>query len=328
MPTAVCLGEALVDFLADVADVSLIECPGFRKAPGGAPANVAVGLTRLGVETAFLGKVGDDPFGHFLEQTFAAAGVDTSAIRFDAEARTGLAFVSLRADGEREFVFYRNPSADMRHRPDEIPDSVFVGCRVYHFGSISLIQEPSKGATLDALRRAREQGAFISFDPNLRPLLWPDLDHARREILAALPLADVVKVSEEEGEFLFGPGSPPEYATRLLAAGPALAAVTRGGNGSYLASALGSAEVAGFGVTAVDTTGAGDGFVAGLLSGVLERGGPSGLDAQALRELGRWSNAVGALACLKKGAIPALPHRQAVEAFLQEVGTASGLSDV
>ncbi|MCC2668088.1 MAG: putative fructokinase [Armatimonadetes bacterium] len=314
MATVLCLGEALIDFVADVAGVSLAECPGFRKAPGGAPANVAVGLARLGVSSAFLGKVGDDAFGHFLEQTFAAAGADTRYMRFDPEARTGLAFVSLKADGDREFLFFRNPSADMRYRPEEIPDEAFEGCRALHFGSITLIQDPSRAATLDAIRRARERGALISFDPNLRPALWPDLDMARREILAALPLADVVKVSDEEAEFLFGPGSPAEHARRLLEAGAHTAAITSGAGGSHLATTAGAVDVPGFSVQAVDTTGAGDGFVAGLLAGLLA--GPPPADARELEQLARFANAVGALACLQKGAIPALPTRAAVEQFL------------
>jgi fructokinase len=317
MPTAICLGEALIDFIADVTGVTLVDCPGFRKAPGGAPANVAVGLVRLGVDAAFLGKVGDDPFGHFLEQTFAGAGVDTRYMRFDPDHRTGLAFVSLKADGDRDFVFFRNPSADMLYAPAEIPDEALVGCRVYHFGSISLIQDPSRAATLDALHRAREQGALISYDPNLRAPLWPDLDSARREILAALPLADVVKVSEEEAEFLFGPGSPESYAERLLQAGPQLAVLTRGPLGAYLATRSGAtARVNGLAVEIVDTTGAGDGFVAGLLSGLLEAG-TTDPDVETLAGLARFSNAVGALTCRRKGAIPALPTRAEVDEFLR-----------
>lgn len=316
MPVAVCLGEALVDFVADVSGVSLIECPGFRKAPGGAPANVAVGLARLGVPAAFLGKVGDDPFGHFLEQTFAGAGVVTQWVRFDPSARTGLAFVSLQSNGERDFAFYRNPSADMLYRADEIPDAALTDCRIYHFGSITLIQDPSRTATLDAAARAREEGAIISYDPNLRAPLWPDLDTARREILAALPLADLVKVSEEEAEFLYGPGTPEEQAERLLAAGPRLAAVTRGAAGCYLATPQFAVESPGFTVDVVDTTGAGDGFVAGLLTGLLEIGGLDTLTPDSLQEIGRFANAVGGLTCRQKGAIPALPDTPAVRLFL------------
>lgn len=316
MATVICLGEALIDFVADVSGVSLIECPGFRKAPGGAPANVAVGLARLGVQAAFLGKVGEDPFGRFLEQTFARAGVHTRFMRFDPAARTGLAFVSLKEDGERDFVFYRNPSADMLYRLEEVPDEAFAGCRIFHFGSITLIQEPSRATTLDCLRRARERGALISYDPNLRPPLWPNLEHARREILAAMPLADVVKVSEEEAEFLFGPDTPANHAVRLQELGPSLVAVTRGSAGCHLAAAGEGVDVPGFAVTAVDTTGAGDGFAAGLLEGMLRRGDLAGLDRDILAALARRANAVGALTCLQKGAIPALPAARVVEEFL------------
>jgi fructokinase len=317
MPTAVCLGEALIDFVADVSGVSLIECPGFRKAAGGAPANVAVGLARLGIDAAFLGKVGDDPFGRFLEQTLAGAGVDTRFMAFDPAVRTGLAFVSLQADGERDFVFYRNPSADMLYRPEEVPDAALEGCRVYHFGSITLIQEPSRAATLETLSHARDRGAFISFDPNLRPPLWPDMESARREILAALPLADVVKVSEEEAGFLYGPGTLAEQAERILQSGPTLASVTLGAAGCYLASAEAAVQVPGFPVTAVDTTGAGDGFAAGLLAGLLERGVSRVGDAGVLSAMGKFANAAGALTCTGKGAIPALPSRKAVEQMLE-----------
>lgn len=316
MPTAVCLGEALVDFVADTAGVTLSECPGFRKAPGGAPANVAVGLARLGVEAAFLGRVGEDPFGHFLEQTLSGAGVDTRFVTFDGEARTGLAFVSLRADGERDFVFYRNPSADMLHRPEHIPESALEGCRIYHFGSISLIQEPSRSATLDALHRARKAGARISFDPNLRPPLWPSLDQARKEIREALPLADVVKVSEEEAEFLFGAAPIDTHLDALLRAGPRLAAVTLGAGGSCLANGATRVRVPGYAVQAVDTTGAGDAFVAGLLTALLESTDPADLTAADLGEIGRFANAMGAITCLRKGAIPALPTRERVQEFL------------
>lgn len=319
MPTLLCLGEALIDFVADVSGVSLADCPGFRKAPGGAPANVAVGAARLGTTAAFLGKVGADPFGQFLARTFADAGVDTRFVRFDPDTRTGLAFVSLQANGERDFVFYRNPSADMLYRPDEVPDEAFVGCRACHFGSITLIQEPSLSATLHALRCARAEGALISYDPNLRPPLWPDLDTARARILEALPLADFVKVSREEAEFLYGPGTEPEWEARLLAAGPQLVAITDGEIGCTLATGTFRTIFPAFPVTVVDTTGAGDGFVAGVLVSLLERGGFAGLDSAELHRIARFASAVGALACTAKGAIPALPTRAQAEEFLSGV---------
>ncbi len=318
MSLAVCLGEALIDFVADTAGVPLLECPGFLKAPGGAPANVAVGLARLGVPAAFVGKVGEDPFGRFLQRTFADAAVDTSGMRFDPNHRTGLAFVALGADGERDFAFFRNPSADMLLRPEEIPDEL-LACRVFHFGSITLIQDPSRSATLDALARARRQGAWISYDPNLRPLLWPDLETARSEIRAALPLADFVKVSEEEAEFLYGPAPLPELAARLLGEGPSLVALTRGAAGAVLATAATQLSLPGFQVEVVDTTGAGDGFAAGLIAWLLKRGaGPAELTEVDLREAGRFACAVAALTCTRKGAIPALPSGADVRKLLGE----------
>lgn len=319
MAEALCLGEALIDFVADVTGVTLAECPGFRKAPGGAPANVAVGLARLGVSAAFLGKVGDDAFGHFLADTFADAGVDTRFMRFDAAARTGLAFVSLRADGERDFAFFRNPSADMLYRPDEIPEAAFDGCRIYHYGSITLIQDPSRAATLDALRRAKARGAVISYDPNLRPPLWPDLDVARERILEGMPHADFVKVSEEEAEFLFGPSDLSAHAAALMDRGPRLVAITLGANGAYLANRTAAVRLPGFAVQAVDTTGAGDGFVAGVLS-ELPSEDPGDISADDLECIGRLACAVGALACTRKGAIPSLPLRSEALAFLSEYG--------
>lgn len=315
-PTVACLGEALIDFVADEAGVSLIDCPGFRKAAGGAVANVAVGLARLGVSTAFLGKVGDDAFGRFLERTLRESGVDTRGMVFDENHRTGLAFVSLTAEGERDFAFFRNPSADMLHRADEVPDSLLLGTKVFHFGSITLIQEPSRTATIDALARAKEQGAIISYDPNLRPPLWPSLEEARAHILEALPHADVVKVSEEEAEFLFGAGSLSQQAARLHNQGALLAAITRGAGGSFLSTLDRQAEIAPYEVDAVDTTGAGDAFVAALLKGILVG---SLLDAGSrLAELGRVANAAGALACLKKGAIPALPTTDELTDFMKQ----------
>jgi fructokinase len=313
----VCLGEALIDFVADVPGVTLEECPGFRKAAGGAPANVAVGLARLGVSAAFAGKVGDDPFGRFLEHTLAGAGVDTSPMRFDREARTGLAFVSLTAGGERDFVFFRHPSADMRLCADELPPDLFEQARGFHFGSITLIVEPSRGATLAAAERARAHGCLVSYDPNLRLPLWPSPEAAREQALAAMPLADLVKVSAEEVEFFVG-GPSAQGARALLAMGPRLVCVTYGADGCEAFWRGGSLAAPGFRVAAVDTTGAGDGWTAGLLARLAEGAGDLPAGGPGLEAALRFANAVGALTCTAKGAIPALPERAAVESFLQE----------
>jgi len=367
----VTMGELLIDFVSTAAGVSIKDSPGFTKAAGGAPANVAVGVRRLGRSSAFMGKVGNDEFGHFLAETLRREGVDTSAIRYDESARTALAFVSLGAEGEREFVFYRHPGADMLLRPDEINMDLVRGACVFHHGSISLINEPARSATQAAIAAARDSGVLVSYDPNLRLPLWPNPDEARAVILSAVPTADLIKASEEELAFLTGiawsgDGTGPEKRTgaedwtetkeesgargaqlRELAARLWEAAsrscpvvVTRGKQGCALVTDEIYLEVPGFKVPAVDTTGAGDAFVAGLLVGLLdlaERGsllGPrpthdeSGvspislrdvlarLRADEWREVLRFANGAGALCTMKKGAIPALPTRKELTEFL------------
>jgi fructokinase len=271
-----------------VTGTGLIDAPGFQKAPGGAAANVAVGLARLGVNSAFMGMVGSDPFGTFLAETLREAGVDTLPLRFTAAARTALAFVSLRADGEREFLFYRHPSADMLFTPADVDLVAIDAAPVLHFDSISLASENPRAASLFAADRALAQGHLVSYDVNLRLPLWPDA--AAAGIRAGLARAQVVKLSDDELDFLTGRRDP--QAVRELLWHETLRPVA-----------------------AVDTTGAGDGFMAGLLAGLLH-------DPQALAEpsrldgLCRFANAVGALTTQERGAIPALPTRAAVEAFL------------
>lgn len=341
MPDIVCLGEALIDFVAmepcsDVGDAS-----GFVRAPGGAPANVAVGAARLGCSSAFLGKVGDDPFGRFLGRTLADAGVDIKGMVFDANHRTGLAFVSLAENGERDFCFFRNPSADMTYTTAEVDTAAIDQCRVFHFGSITLIDRSARLATMSAAKHARAAGKLISYDPNLRPPLWPSLSVARNRILRAVPMADLVKVSEEELSYLFSdtaslppfPASDAEtaaHATQFMRRFKhvSLLAVTRGSRGCLWCTAAGvHGSHCGYKVQPVDTTGAGDGFVAGLLTGILTLGGDSlgsgadrdvllsWLDESTLNRIFARANAVGAITTTRKGAIPALPNSAQLNEF-------------
>ena len=315
MADVVCLGELLIDFVPTVTGTSLIDAPAFKKAPGGAPANVAVGLARLGVPSAFMGKVGDDPFGRFLAATLAEAGVDVGPLRFTDSARTALAFVSLRADGEREFMFYRHPSADMLFTPDEVDLGVLSAAKALHYGSISLIGEPSRSATLHAIDAARNAGCLISCDPNLRLALWPDRDAARKGLLLAIAQAQIVKISDEELRFLTGSDDPAAARQQLWHDRLELMVVTLGSAGCVYFTRDFGGIVVGFGVAAVDATGAGDGFVAGLLQGlVADRAIVA--DEARLRELCRFANAVGAITTTERGAIPALPTRERVLAFL------------
>lgn len=315
MPDVIALGEILIDFVPTVSGVTLIEAPAFKKAAGGAPANVVAGLARLGVSSGMMGKVGEDAFGHFLEQTLRDEGVDTTALCFSSEARTMLAFVSLRADGEREFMFYRHPSADMLYRSDEVDSGYIRQAKIFHFGSISLISEPARSATLFAVETARRAGLLVSYDPNLRLNLWPDAEAARQGLLSGWPLAEVIKVSEEELFFLSGLEDLEAGARRLWHPALRLLVVTQGKSGCAVVTAQEILTVPGFEVQAVDTTGAGDGFVAGLLKGLLDHPG-AWEHPEQLASLCRYANAVGALTTQERGAIPALPSAATVQSFL------------
>ncbi len=328
----VCLGELLVDMFPAELGRRLAEVSAFYPKPGGAPANVAVAAVRLGAQSAFIGKVGDEAFGRHLAQILAGEGVETRGMRFDQQARTGLAFIAKPDENTSEFVFYRNPGADMLLRPDELDRELLQGTHAFHFGSISLIQEPSRSATMEALAIARRAGALISFDVNYRPGLWSGPEQARACILECLPHVDLLKVNEVEVALLAAKGGSGEGALSslpdldtpaksLLGRGPELVVVTLGSRGSYFCTADGGEHVSPFRVQTVDATGCGDAFVAALLcqwvrEGWRGRRGSVRLSLARLREVLRYANAVGALTSLKQGVIPALPTAAEVDAFL------------
>ncbi|KAG4945174.1 Fructokinase-2 [Glycine soja] len=306
----VSFGEMLIDFVPTVSGVSLAEAPGFLKAPGGAPANVAIAVARLGGKAAFVGKLGDDEFGHMLAGILKENGVRADGITFDQGARTALAFVTLRADGEREFMFYRNPSADMLLKPEELNLELIRSAKVFHYGSISLIVEPCRSAHLKAMEVAKEAGCLLSYDPNLRLPLWPSPEEARKQILSIWEKADLIKVSDVELEFLTGSDKiDDESALSLWHPNLKLLLVTLGEHGSryYTENFKGSVDA--FHVNTVDTTGAGDSFVGALLSKIVDD--QSILeDEPRLREVLKYANACGAITTTQKGAIPALPKEE------------------
>lgn len=319
MIRVVCLGEALIDFVPLERGVSLKEAEGFLKAAGGAPANVAVGIARLGEPSAFIGKVGDDPFGHFLEQTLRENGVATRGMRFDPEVHTGLAFVSLRSDGERDFCFYRSPAADLCLRPEELATDLIHQALIFHFGSISLGAEPVRSATLAALKLAVESGTWISYDPNVRLHLWSSPEEARSQMLAVLPKVHLLKVSEEELTFLTD-RSEQEAILSLFSLYPNLQviALTRGARGSSLFTPRHAVHLPPYPVEAIDTTGAGDAYTAALLVSLLRLIDDfSKLDAPTLKHIGENANAAGAFATTRKGAIPALPTLEQLTHLLE-----------
>lgn len=316
MPAAICLGELLIDFVSTATDTGIGGSPGFTKAPGGAPANVAVGLARLEVDTGFIGKVGDEPFGEFLRQVMRAEGVDTRRLLVGEGARTTLAFVAARSDQTKDIAFYRNPGADMLLRPGELDRDYVTSARLFHFGSVSLSENPCREATLQAARWAKEAGALVSYDPNWRPPLWRDHAEARHWIRQAMKLADLVKLADEEWEFVTGSPDLATGAGRILEQGPRWVVVTRGPRGCWFTTGDETAELPGFSVDVVDPLGAGDGFVAALLAKLFARGSLDGLTVAEMTEFARFANAAGALTTRTVGVIPALPTANEIEAFL------------
>lgn len=312
---AVCLGELLIDFVPTVTGTGLADAPAFAKAAGGAPGNAAVGLKRLGIDTGFIGKLGDDAFGHFLVDTLKADDVDTSGIVLTKEALTGLAFVSLRADGEREFSFYRSPSADMLLCPADLDQDMLTSTDLFHYGTLCMIDDDPRAATLEAIRIARENGAIISCDPNLRLPLWPSEQKAREILRLAISQADVVKMSDEEIIFVSGKEDLEDGIKDLWCDQWRALIVTYGPKGSRFITPKFDGFVPSFEVTAVDATGAGDGCTAGFLSRLLKD--PELLNSEEkLISACRFANAVGAITATKRGAINALPTAKEVEDFL------------
>ncbi|EYU19503.1 hypothetical protein ABFS82_06G113600 [Erythranthe guttata] len=321
LPLVVCFGEMLIDFVPTVGGVSLAEAPSFKKAPGGAPANVAVCIAKLGGSAAFIGKVGNDEFGHMLADTLKDNKVDNSGVRFDHNARTALAFVTLRADGEREFMFYRNPSADMLLHESELDTDLIKKATIFHYGSISLIEEPCKSTHLAAMGIAKNAGILLSYDPNLRLALWPSEDSAREGIMSVWDQADFIKISEEEISFLTQGDDPQDddvVMTKLFHPNLRLLLVSEGKAGCRYYTKKFKGRVPGVKVKSVDTTGAGDAFTGAVLFclasdvNLLE-------DEEKLREALVFANACGALTVTKNGAIPALPTKEEVEQIIGQV---------
>ncbi len=318
----VSLGEALVDLVSTRSGVRLEAAPAFQKAAGGAPANVAVGLARLGRGVAFVGGLATDPLGDFLAETLRVAGVRTIICR--SRRPTALALVAVASDGDREFLFYGERPAHLELRLSGRMGAAIRRARVLHFGSITLIAEPARSATLQAIQLARQAGVLCSYDPNLRLHLWPEPRTARRRIQEALRLADVVKVNAEELAFLTGTRSVAAGLERLAAAGPRLAVATLGAAGCAYRAAGAEGKVPGYRARVVDTTGAGDAFVAGMLDGLLaaSASGPVGIPVrERLEQILAYANATAALSTERRGGIPSLPSRRQVRVFLRRQNT-------
>ena len=313
----VALGELLIDFTDN--GVSVQGNTLFEANPGGAPCNVLAMLRKLDKTCAFVGKVGNDIFGHMLRGVVTDAGINVDSLVMDDDVRTTLAIVKTYENGDRDFSFYRNPGADMMLREDELPLEMIENCRIFHFGTLSMTHEGVRVATLKAIEVAKANGALISFDPNLRPPLWKSLEEAREQIAVGLGLCDILKIADNEIEFMTGETDFDKGAAFLQARYPNIKIlnVTAGADGSYSYSCGHRVFVPSFKLGGtIETTGAGDTFCASVLNFVLENGAENLTETQ-LTEMLRFANAAAYLVTTKKGAIRSMPEKAQVLEILK-----------
>ena len=301
------LGELLIDFTMISADGE--GYPTMAAHPGGAPANFLAALAKYGKRTALLGKVGTDKFGRLLKGTLEGAGIETRGLVAADDVFTTLAFVTLDASGDREFYFSRKPGADTCIRFEELDLSLIDEARAFHFGTLSLTDEPARSTTQQAVAYAKAHGKLITYDPNLRKPLWKDLDEAKTQMLWGLQHADVVKISDEEVEFLFGLNPQDGAAHILKEFGVKLVFVTCGPDGCFFKNAQASGQVPGMsGIRVVDTTGAGDIFGGSAVYRLLETGkAPEALEEKELREIVSFACTAAGLSTTKHGGIQSVP---------------------
>lgn len=313
------IGEILIDFTPFSGEEPGM--PLFQMNPGGAPANVACVLARLGHETGFIGKVGDDIFGHACINALNACGVDTKSVIQSGTLPTTLAFVYLDQTGNRSFSFYRKHTADVDLSVTDLQDLNLGDTRIFHFGSVSLSAHPSRDATVWAVMQAKKAGCLISCDPNLRPPLWSSMEEAAQAIRETAPLADILKLSAEEGEFLFGETDGEKIcraAQRAFGVQTVLATLAREGCMCAVGERIMRSRA--YDVRTVDTTGAGDAFFGGILHCLLAaRKAPGELTDAELSYMLDFGNAAGSLTTAKKGSIPAIPSMEEIEACMRQV---------
>ncbi|MBO5200869.1 MAG: carbohydrate kinase [Clostridia bacterium] len=315
MIDVVALGELLIDFTCQ--SVSDEGYPTMSAHPGGAPANFLSALASCGAKTAFIGKVGNDSFGRTLTNTLNKAGIETKGLIMAEDVFTTLAFVTVDGTGNREFSFARKPGADTTLTFDEIDFSLIDEAKVFHFGTLSLTDEPARTATVKAVEYAQKQGKLITYDPNLRPPLWKSLEDARKQILWGLTKADIVKISDNEIECLFGL-SPEDGASYIIENYDVkLVFVTCGADGCYFETATVKGHVSALeNLKVVDTTGAGDIFGGFALWGVLENNKkPEELQYEELYSITRFACVAAGLSTQKQGGISSIPSMKEINQF-------------
>lgn len=313
------LGEALIDFIPlDAGNTT------YQKSPGGAPANVAVGAARLGIRSAFVGKLGRDVLGEFLVKTLNDYGVDVSSVYLTDSYRTGLVFVTNDLNGERSFSFFVKESADLFLKEEEITEELFLDNKIFHFGTISMLQNPVRKATLTAIQYAKQHGMIVSFDPNVRLSLWNDEELLRETIFSVMPNVDVLKLSEEELSFLTGKDDPAIMEEWIKKHNLSLVFLTRGAEGSVVFTKSGSSKINPLKVKTVDTTGAGDAFVSAFLYCLNEREDDiENVTLEEAENIAKFASVSGGLAASQKGAMTALPTLQEVQNIMSGNGSLS-----
>ncbi|MEH0696070.1 aminoimidazole riboside kinase [Vibrio owensii] len=298
-------GDAVVDLIPDTESTYL-------KCPGGAPANVAVAISRLGGNSAFFGRVGQDPLGRFMKATLAQEQVNTDYMLLDEAQRTSTVIVDLDDSGERSFTFMVKPSADQFLIPADIP--AFVQGEWLHVCSIALANEPSRSSTLKAMQDIKAAGGFVSFDPNLREEVWANPEELKPVVRQAIELADVVKFSDDELLFLTDTDSLEAGLEAIKAFDNTLVLITQGAKGALVVFEGEQELIAGQAVKPIDTTGAGDAFVGGLLARLAQQN--EWANKEAIHSAVNWANGCGALATTQKGAMTALPTQDALLAYI------------
>ncbi|MBQ9902739.1 MAG: carbohydrate kinase [Clostridia bacterium] len=319
MKDIVTVGEILIDMTYSGRKDGI---PLYTANPGGAPANVAVAASRLGAETAFIGKVGRDYFGDFLRHTLQEQGVDVSGMLTDSDARTTMAVVSVSETGERSFSFYRRNCADVLLRSDEINLDMLSDTHILHFGSVSLTDEPSRSATVYAAEKAKAYGATVTYDPNYRANLWKSEAQAVEQMKSVLGMVDILKISDEELPLLTGTDDW-EAGTKKLydAYGIPLILLTLGADGAYYRRGEETGKADGCKVKVADTNGAGDTFFGAFLNRMAALGiyRPDGLSPEQLYESVRTANLAASLTTSRHGAIPAMPDAEELSEKLKEI---------
>lgn len=312
----IALGELLIDFTMNGQSEQGNNM--FEACPGGAPCNVLALLNKMGKKTAFIGKVGKDQFGALLRDTITEAGIDASNLMVDENVNTTLAFVHTFPDGDREFSFYRNPGADMMLTADEVNPEVVKDTKVFHFGTLSMTHEGVREATKKAVETAKANGCLVSFDPNLRPPLWSSLDLAKEQIEYGFGKCDILKISDNEIQFVSGKKDYDEGIAYLQETyNIPLILLTMGKDGSRAYYKGMRVERPGFSVKAIETTGAGDTFCGSSLNYLVDHDFEN-LTEEQLGEMLTFANAAAALVTTKKGAIKAMPVKEEVLELIQK----------